>query len=112
VLPPRPPVHAFNSILMSACASDEIETGIACLGIIEYAFASISASIGQAVVSRGWVPSNDLIHYALHAELDIRHADEFFAIIEPRWDDTTRKQHIEQGLELGAYAFDQLYRNL
>jgi len=110
--PMRPAVHAFNNILMAACLTDEIETGIACLGIIEFAFAGISAQIGQAVVARNWIAQNQLIHYALHAELDIRHADEFFAIIERQWDDREANRKIEQGLELGAYAFDQLYRNL
>jgi pyrroloquinoline-quinone synthase len=108
----RPAVHAFNNTLMAACLADEIETGIACLGVIEFAFAGLSAEIGQAVVARKWVPQNQLIHYALHAELDIRHADEFFAIIEGKWDNPDAKRLIEQGLELGAYSFDQLYRNL
>jgi pyrroloquinoline-quinone synthase len=70
----------------------------------------VSAAIGQAVVARGWVAAGALVHYALHAELDVRHADEFFAIVEPRWDDAARRASIRQGLELGAYAFDQVYR--
>jgi len=55
------------------------------MGIIEYAFAGISATIGQAVVERGWIRQGDLVHYALHAEIDERHAQEFFAVIEPKW---------------------------
>lgn len=105
-----PAVHAFNSILMSACANDALEVGICCMGIIEQAFAVISAIIGRAVVERGWVASGDLVHYALHAQLDVRHADEFFAIVEAGFADQPRRELIEQGLELGAYAFDQLYR--
>jgi pyrroloquinoline-quinone synthase len=82
------------------------------MGIIEYAFAGISARIGQAVVKNGWVKADDLVHYKLHAEIDMRHAEEFFAVIEPRWDDPARRYYIEQGLELGAYSFDRLYRDL
>jgi len=48
----------------------------------------------------------------LHAEIDERHAEEFFAVIEPNWDDPKRRYFIEQGLELGAYVFDRLYRDL
>ncbi|MDB5292784.1 MAG: iron-containing redox enzyme family protein [Phycisphaerales bacterium] len=107
-----PAVHAFNSILMSACACDELETGVCCLGIIERAFADISTLIGRAVVGRGWVAPNDLVHYTVHAELDVRHADDFFAMVEPEWDDPRRRCAVEQGLELGAYAFDALYRGL
>ncbi|HSU66678.1 MAG TPA: iron-containing redox enzyme family protein, partial [Tepidisphaeraceae bacterium] len=109
---PSAVVHAFNTLLMGACAHDEIETSIACLGVIERAFADISATIGKAVVGRGWVPAGRLLHYTLHAEIDVRHADEFFAILEPRWDDPARRAAIEQGLELGAFAFDRLYRDL
>jgi pyrroloquinoline-quinone synthase len=109
---PSPALRAFNSVLTSACVLDELEVGVACMGIIEYAFAGISATIGQAVVQRGWVRQEELVHYALHAQIDERHAEEFFAVIEPRWDDPTRRYFIEQGLELGAYAFDRLYWDL
>jgi pyrroloquinoline-quinone synthase len=105
-------LRAFNSVLTCACVLDELEVGVACMGIIEYAFAGISAIIGKAVVERGWVRQQDLIHYALHAEIDERHAEEFFAVIEPKWDEPGRRYFIEQGLELGAYAFDRLYSDL
>jgi pyrroloquinoline-quinone synthase len=109
---PAPALRAFNSVLTCACVLDELEVGVACMGIIEYAFAGISATIGRAVVQRGWVRQEDLVHYALHAQIDERHAEEFFAVIEPQWDNPARRYFIEQGLELGAYAFDRLYRDL
>ena len=96
----------------AACVLDELEVGIACMGVIEHAFAGISAAIGQAVVARGWVRNDRLIHYRLHAQVDERHAEEFFAVIEPRWRTAARRYYIEQGLELGAYIFDRLYRDL
>jgi pyrroloquinoline-quinone synthase len=107
-----PEVRAFNSCLVTACVHDELEVGVACMGVIERAFASISARIGQAVVKRGWVPEKELAHYRLHAAIDERHADEFFRIVETRWDDPKRRYYIEQGLELGAYIFDRLYADL
>src|SRR6266481_4686215 len=79
--PLHPGLRAFNSVLTCACVLDELEVGVACMGIIEYAFAGISATIGQAVVERGWIRQGYLIHYALHAEIDERHAQEFFAVI-------------------------------
>ncbi len=105
-------LRAFNSILTCACVLDELEVGVACMGIIEYAFAPISEIIGKAVVSNGWVKPEDLVHYKLHAEIDQRHAEEFFVVIESRWDDLARRYFIQQGLDLGAYAFDRLYRDL
>jgi pyrroloquinoline-quinone synthase len=111
-LPIAPALRAFNSVLTSACVLDELEVGVGCMGIIEHAFAPISALIGRAVVQRGWVKREELVHYVLHAQIDERHAEEFFAVVEPRWDDPARRYYIVQGLELGAYVFDQLYRSL
>jgi pyrroloquinoline-quinone synthase len=111
-LPLWPALRAFNSVLTAACVLDELEVGVACMGIIEYAFAGISAAIGKAVVERGWVESDRLVHYKLHAQIDERHAEEFFAVIEPQWEDERLRYYIEQGLELGAYIFDRLYRDL
>ena len=107
-----PELRAFNSVLSAACVLDELEVGISCMGIIEQAFAPISASIGQAVVKRGWITAENLVHYRLHAEIDERHAEEFFAVVEPSWDHPERRHFIDQGLELGVYVFDRLYRDL
>lgn len=110
--PMWPALRAFNSVLTASCLMDELEVGVACMGIIEFAFAGISALIGKAVVERGWIPAERLVHYKLHAEIDERHAEEFFAVIEPQWSDDRRRHFIEQGLELGAYIFDRLYRDM
>lgn len=107
-----PEVRAFNSVLTTACTLDELEVGICCMGIIEYVFADISTILGKEVVDRGWVQADDLVHYKLHAAIDKRHAEEFFAIVERSWTDGTRCYFIEQGLELGAYIFDRLYRDM
>jgi pyrroloquinoline-quinone synthase len=107
-----PALRAFNSVLTASCVLDELEVGVACMGIIEYAFAGISAVIGKAVVQRGWVAADQLVHYRLHAAIDERHAEEFFAVSEPLWGDERRRYYIEQGLELGAYIFDRLYRDM
>lgn len=109
---PTAAVHAFNSVLYSACMLEELEVGIACMGIIEYAFAELSARIGNGVVARDWVTKEELVHYTLHAELDQRHAEEFFLLVEPKWQDSAKRELIERGLELGGYVFDRLYREL
>ena len=108
----HPALRAFNAVLTASCVLDEMEVGIGCMGIIEYAFSGISALIGKSVVDRGWVKKDKLVHYSLHAKVDPRHAEEFFAVVEPRWADPARRYYIEQGLALGAYVFDRLYRDL
>jgi pyrroloquinoline-quinone synthase len=112
LLPVWPCVRAFNSVLTCSCTLDELEVGVGCMGVIEYAFAGIATVIGQEVVRQGWVAAERLVHYKLHAEIDQRHAEEFFAVIEPRWDDPARRYFIRQGVELGVYIFDRLYRDL
>ena len=104
------PVRAFNSCLTTSCVLDELEVGVACLGIQEYIFSDVAAIIGKAVVENGWVAADDLIHYKLHAEIDKRHAEEIFAVVEPKWE--SHRYFIEQGLELGAYIFDRMFRDL
>ena len=99
-------------MLTASCVLDEFEVGIGCMGIIEHAFAGIPAVIGNAVVTHGWVDREQLVHYKLHAAIDERHADEFYAVVEPRWNEPSRRYLIIQGLELGAYIFDRLYRDL
>ena len=89
----------FNSILTTACVMDELQVGVASMGIIEHAFAGVSATIGRAVVERGWMTRERLVHYALHAEIDTRHAEEFFAVVEPEWGEEDRRYLIDQGLQ-------------
>ncbi|MEQ1543780.1 iron-containing redox enzyme family protein [Methyloglobulus sp.] len=107
-----PALRAFNSVLTASCVLDELEVGIACMGIIEFVFADISATIGKAVVQNGWVEKDQLVHYKLHADIDERHAEEFFVVIESQWNDPQRRYYIEQGLALGAYIFNRLYTDL
>lgn len=108
-----PEVRAFNCALLGSCYGEDLEMAFACLGIIELAFAEISAWIASAVVDRGWIAPDRLVHYALHAELDHRHAEECFVVIEPRWEESlSRRQAIQHGLELGRYLFSRLYVDL
>lgn len=79
----------------------------ASLGMIEYSFADISALIGQRVTQQGWISPENLVHYSLHAEIDKRHAAEFFEVVQSR-----DRLEVENGLEFGWHIFAQLYRGL
>ena len=61
-------------------------------------------------MENGWVSEEELIHYKLHAEIDKRHAEEIFAVVDPKWE--SLRYFIDQGLELGAYVFDRMFRDL
>jgi pyrroloquinoline quinone (PQQ) biosynthesis protein C len=108
-----PELRAFNTTLTGVCMVDDVWTGVATLGIIEDMFSSISAMIGDAILKRGWLEPDQIIHYATHQTLDIEHADEFYHIIEDQWSAHPRHAYqIQQGLELGAHSFLSLYASL
>lgn len=106
-------VRSFNLGLYGACAAEPTELAFATLGIIEYAFTDLSAEIGRIVVERGWVEPHDLVHYSLHAEIDRRHAAEFFDSVAPAWNTGGPSQNnVLNGLKLGLHLFDRLYVDL
>jgi pyrroloquinoline-quinone synthase len=108
-----PEVRAFNNALLGTCALDDVYTGLAALGIIEDLFAGISAEIGQSIRARGWLRRSEIVHYATHAELDVQHAEGFYASLHEPWERHPRwRYQIRQGLELGAYVFLRLYEDL
>ena len=108
-----PEVRAFNSALLGCCAMDDVYTGLAALGIVEDLFSGISAEIGQGIVARRWLERSDIVHYTTHEVLDVQHAEGFYASLYEPWEQHPRwRYQIEQGLELGAYLFLRLYKDL
>ncbi|MFO1000639.1 MAG: iron-containing redox enzyme family protein [Planctomycetaceae bacterium] len=109
----KPAVHSFNLALWAVCAIEPTPVAFACLGAIEFAFADISAIIGQCVVDRNWISCDALIHYKLHAEIDKRHAGDFFAVVADAWsEDVAVRRQVESGVTLGLYLFKRLYDEL
>ena len=104
----------FNYVLSGACATSQTYlTGIAVLGMIEYMFSGIAGYIGKCIVGNKWLSETELIHYNLHEKLDVKHAQDFFDLLEKPWESSESAQiEIKQGLELGAFCFNQLYKNL
>jgi pyrroloquinoline-quinone synthase len=108
-----PAVRAFNTSLIGTCLMEPVETAFGCLGVIEHAFADLSAIIGRIVVVRGWIAEADLVHYKLHAEIDQRHAADFFKVAADAWAaGGERRKAVEDGVHLGLHVFDRLYADL
>ncbi|MFN3202058.1 MAG: TenA family transcriptional regulator [Bradymonadia bacterium] len=104
-----PEVQAFNTLIMGA--SDDYVRGAACLGAIETLFSAISARIGAGIVGRRWLSEDRMVHYDVHVDLDVDHGRELFDVVRTGWDGPERQRIIE-GMRLGVYAFDALYRGL
>ncbi|MEC9397758.1 MAG: hypothetical protein VX475_09075, partial [Myxococcota bacterium] len=99
--------------LAATCTHDDVPTAVATLGIIEDLFSGISSMIGEAIVARGWLEPDQIVHYATHKTLDEEHADEFYDIIRDYYESSARGRYqVKQGLELGAYVFLKMYRDL
>lgn len=108
-----PEVRIFNTTLSGACVLDEYLIGVGMMGMIERMFCEISSWIGRAIVERRWLEREQMIHYNLHEKVDIRHSDDFFAILKPVWDSNIASRYqISQGLRLGATVFNSLYEGL
>jgi len=108
-----PEIRIFNTCLTGACVMDDYLVGTALLGIIELMFCHISSILADGVINRGWLVSDKMIHYNLHLELDIKHSQDFFNILEASWKDSIENKYlIEQGLRLGATLFNNLYYGL
>lgn len=108
-----PGVRAFNTALMGACLMERTETAFGCLGVIEYAFADICEMIGRKVVERGWIAKDDLVHYKLHAQIDKRHAADFFKVVDGAWNrEAQARAAVEDGILLGLHLFKRLYDDL
>ena len=109
----RSAVRAFNTSLMGTCLMEPIGLAFGCLGVIEYTFAGICKCIGEIVVERGWISVDELVHYKLHAEIDERHAEDFFNVVKKDWETgDLRRQEVEDGVLLGLHVFGRLYDDL
>jgi len=108
-----PEVLAFNTTLAGLCLLDDTNTAMAALGVIEDLFSGISARIGAAVVARGFLPADQIVHYTTHEDLDEDHAEGFYRDLYPAYATHPRfRYQIQQGLELGAHVFLRMYEDL
>ena len=94
-------VKNFIDTVTITCQEKPIETAIACMGMIERAFADLARIIAKGVIKNHWLTKEKLIHYNLHEQLDIEHAADFFGIIEPSWALPHKQELIKEGLTLG-----------
>ncbi len=101
---------SFNSALMGVCQTDPVEKGICCLGIIEYMFSHISKTIAESVVQLNWISNQNLIHYNLHADLDVKHAQDLFEIVNKL--PNSNIDFCLEGIRLGAFIFARLFDDL
>ncbi|HEY9858684.1 MAG TPA: iron-containing redox enzyme family protein [Candidatus Obscuribacterales bacterium] len=104
-------VLAFNQAILSYCLTQPVEIGAAMLGMIEYLYVDISATIAQTMTQRAWVAPGSQSHYAVHEKLDTEHAHDLLQLALLGWEDRSRLP-LAQALLLGAHYFWRLYADL
>jgi pyrroloquinoline-quinone synthase len=108
-----PEVRLFNTMLTGACVIDDYLVGVSVMGMIERMFSEISGWIGTGIVESGWLRAEQMIHYNVHQALDVRHSEDFFAVLaQPFERDAGSRYLIAQGLRLGAFGFNRFYEDL
>lgn len=109
--PRWPCVNAFNDGVREACTSAPEESGLATVAAIEDLFTTISRDLGNAIVDRGWLAREEVVHYNVHQKLDRVHADALYGELE-RSNGPGTAPNIEQGLRTGVSLMTDLYAGL
>jgi pyrroloquinoline-quinone synthase len=111
-MPCTTPVLAFNQSILAYCITQQPESSAAMLGIIEYLYVEISATIAYTLQHRSWTVLGSQSHYAVHEKLDTEHAKDLLMFASPAWDESRSRAQLAQGLVLGAHYFWTLYNDL
>lgn len=104
-------VEAFNAGVKEACTVAPEETGLATVAAVEDLFTRISRDLGGAIVDRGWLAKEEVVHYNVKDELDRVHADALYGQLEQTKGEAATK-NIEQGLQAGVKLMTDLYAGL
>lgn len=105
-----PDVRLFNTALTGVSVIDDFAVSVSVFGIIERMFVDISTWIAEEIVNNHWLAEDQLIHYTLHKELDLKHSQDFFDVLEHYHKE--KEYEIKQGLMMGATMFNNLYEGL
>jgi pyrroloquinoline quinone (PQQ) biosynthesis protein C len=109
--PRWPCVDEFNAGVREACTNTPEESGLATVAAIEDLFTTISRDLGNAIVNRGWLAREEVVHYNVHQKLDRVHADALYRELEAA-NNTGASQNIEKGLKTGVALMTNLYAGL
>lgn len=102
-------VVAANRQLLNYCLTQPIGAGAAVLGMIEYLYVDVSATIAQIVEQRDWADGNSDFYYLIHESLGINPNQDLLTLAHPSWADPTARSQTAQSLLLGAQYLWDLY---
>jgi pyrroloquinoline-quinone synthase len=102
-------VVAYVRAVLDLCARGPVAEGAAALAIIEDHVARASLVIGRWIAREH--PTARERHFRVHEALDLRHADELYALAAHYWE-RDRRSDVEQGLAMGTYLHRRLWADV
>lgn len=104
-------VDAFNAGVREACTTAPEESGLATVAAIEDLFTTISRDLGEAIVNRGWLARDEVVHYNAHERPDRAHADALYRELDLVTGEAAGT-NVTRGLQTGVTLMTDLYAGL
>lgn len=102
----------FNEMLLKKAKKKGTCFSLAMMGIIEDRYVGITNLLSEYLIKNKLLNKDKLIHYKIHKDLDIEHADSFYNLIRKDWSKPEKRSDIEKGLVFGNNLILNLYSNL
>ncbi|MCL2448797.1 MAG: iron-containing redox enzyme family protein [Polyangiaceae bacterium] len=108
---PRPStgVVAYVRSMLDLCGRGPVAEAAAALAVVEDHVARASYVIGRWVA--GELPEAPDRHFRVHETLDLRHADELYALAAHYWD-AGLSRDVEHGIAMGSYLHRRLWADV
>lgn len=107
-----PTIASANQGILDHCLTQPVESSAATLGIIEYLYVDISATLAQIVQQRGWADANNDFYYTIHDALGVPASRDLLLLASAAWKNPQTQPQIAQSLILGAQYLWALYDGL
>jgi len=102
-------VTTFIRAMIDTCLHYPYLEGLAAIGILEDMVQKISPIIGLHA-KETFSDISKISHFDTHAEIDIQHSHEIYALLKFNSDEEIASVH--RGLELGAYYYNRLFNDI
>ncbi|NJN48539.1 MAG: hypothetical protein HC805_00360 [Alkalinema sp. RL_2_19] len=105
-------ITAANRSILNHCLTQSVESGAAMLGMIEYLYVDISATISQIIQQRNWADPNSDFYYMIHEALEINPSRDLLTLANRAWRNPETRPQVAQSLMLGAQYLWEMYDGL
>jgi pyrroloquinoline-quinone synthase len=103
---------AANRLVLNHCLTQPIAASAAMLGMIEYLYVDVSATLSQIIQHRGWAHQDSDFYYMIHGSLAINPSRDLFTLASATWDEPQARSQTARSLMLGAQYLWELYDGL